>query len=135
MALSKAELELHASEYQRVMHYAREMLAAGNFRIAVEAAVGACHFVDGMMRYEKKYYGSSFDRIEGIDIVLVYAPLIFHSSSLEDLDDLLKSKKQIDKNASADLAADLVAARERMISRTSTATMANRLQPVPAIND
>jgi DNA-directed RNA polymerase subunit RPC12/RpoP len=112
---TKAELEFENQQHRSFMDDARAKLEAGAFSDAVEAALMACQYVDGMMQYDRRWGSKSdFQRIDSIALVLRYAPLIFDSGTLEQLATLLKLQRRIDKNAAADIAADLDAAKETM---------------------
>ena len=89
-------------------------MSQGAFLQALDTAIQSFDVIDAMMQFERKYEKRQFDRIEAIDIVLRYAPILFHTTSLEALNNLLKNQKRIDKNADADLAADLRCAYEKM---------------------
>lgn len=111
MAKTKAELEFDASRHHQLMAQARAALKAELFDAAVKIAVSAWQHVDGMMQYDRRWgLKSDFESIDSIEIVLRYAPLLFDRDSLDTLADLLKAQKRIDRNASADIAADLAEA-------------------------
>src|SRR5215203_3861592 len=110
----KAELEEHRAEYGARIHAAREAERSGMFRAAMEAAVSAWDYIDGMMQYERRYEQREFDSVAAIDLVLKYAPLLFQFESLEKLAALLAQYKRIEKNTAADMGAPLSAARDRM---------------------
>jgi hypothetical protein len=114
MALKKAEMESHQAEYHALISQTRLALQEGLYAKAVELASSSWDFIDGMMQYERKYEGKEFDSVEGIDIVLEFAPLLFNFQSLDKLELLLKSQRRIDKHASDDLADRLSKARTRM---------------------
>jgi hypothetical protein len=52
--------------------------------------------------------------VAAIELVLKYAPLLFHLETLTKLDTLLRTEKRIDKNASADLARSVATAMTEM---------------------
>lgn len=114
MPPTKSELEAHRFRYNALISQARAALDDGHYSKAVEIASTSWQYVDGMMQYERRYEEKEFENIEGVDIVLDYAPLLFKFEKLDELDTLLKSQRRIDKNASDDLAAKLADARSRM---------------------
>jgi hypothetical protein len=115
MAKTKAELESHCARYHQLAGQMRESHQAGDISKAVELAASAWPFIDGMMQYERRFAErEDHARIECIDYVLRYAPLMFKQTLLDDLSQLLKSQRRIDKNSSADLAGELESARVRM---------------------
>jgi hypothetical protein len=111
MAMKKADMESHRDEYYARISKARSALSQGHYHQAVQFACSSWDFVDGMMQYERKYEDREFKSIEGIDIVLDYAPLLFDVESLDGLETLLRTQRRIDRNASDDLADKLAKAR------------------------
>ena len=114
MAKLKADLESDQVRYHELMDQVRSALKGGRHDEAVRLAASSYKHIDGMMQFERKYKDTEFSNIEAIDVVLDYAPLLFHSQLLDDLENLLKSERRIDRDASDDLAGDLSKARERM---------------------
>jgi hypothetical protein len=114
MPMTKAEMEGHRNQYQTYVAQARAAEAAAMYREAVAWALSSWDHIDGMMQYDRKYQGAEPSRIDGIDIVLRYAPLLFDSDSLDKLESLLKDQRRIAKNSSADLAGNLASARKLM---------------------
>ena len=114
MALKKAELLELREKYDIAMSLAREAESHGMYAIAIDRAIEAWPFIDGMMQYCRRFEETEFKSVAAIDMVLRYAPLLFNSAALEKLGAMLKAEKRIDKNASADLAAMLTKARERL---------------------
>ena len=84
------------------------------YREAVAWALSSCDHIDGMMQFERKYAESQIANIDGIDIILRYAPVLFDSTSLDKLDSLLKGQRRIAKNSSDDLIGKLAAARNSL---------------------
>jgi len=107
MAMTKAELERHQAEYYALVTQVRSALQSRRFHLAIELAVSAWPYIDGMMQFERRYESKEFKSIEAIDVVVRLAPLLFDFQCLNKLADLLKAQRRIDKNASADLAANL----------------------------
>ena len=116
MAMKKADLAAHRAEYEARMRSARESERSGLYRAALENAVSAWDYIDGMMQYERRYEEAEFNSIPAIDLVLKYAPLLFQYEALEKLAGLLKEQKRIEKHTEADMGARLRAAAERMWS-------------------
>ena len=114
MAKSKAELESDSVQYHELIDQARSALRDGHHEEAVQIAWASCKHIDGMMQFERKYESREFSSVEAIDVLLEYAPLLFHFQVLDDLESLLKSQRRIDRDASDDLADDLSKARTRM---------------------
>ncbi len=76
--------------------------------------MSALPYVDGAMQYERKYEDAEFNSVAAIDLVLRYAPLLFHAEGLDRVALLLKQNKRIEKLTAADMAQRLAAARQRM---------------------
>jgi len=101
--MKKAEMEEHKERYHAVMAEARSALAEGLYRKAIELALSSWGYIDGMMQYERRYEDRQFNSIEGIDIVLEYAPLLLDIHSLDTMESLIKSQRRVEKNTSQDL--------------------------------
>jgi hypothetical protein len=114
MAFKKTDMEFHRGQYYALVEKARTALDEGLYMEALELAVASWEHIDGMMQYERKYEGAAFETVEGIEIVLAHAPLLFDFQALSRLELLLKSQRRIDKHASDDLAAKLAEARAVM---------------------
>src|SRR5262245_15059909 len=114
MVLKKAEMEFHRDEYYALIGSARQALQQGTHVKAIELAVSSWEYIDGMMQFERRYESKTFDSIEGIDIVLNFAPLLFDFEALDRLQLLLRTQRRIDKHASDDLADKLTQARAVM---------------------
>jgi hypothetical protein len=110
----KVELEAHRDAYEAKMEAARQAEHLGLYQHAVQLAVSAWENIDGMMQYKRKYEDAEFKSIAAIELVLRYAPLLFHFESLAKLESLLRTEKRIDKNASDDLASSVASAMTEM---------------------
>ena len=110
----KAELELEARQYHALMERARAAQRRGLYQEAIDAAFASLDFVDGMMQYERRFESRTFDSVDGIDLILEWAPLVLGYDYLDRLESLLKEKKRIQKHTSEDLGARLAEARELM---------------------
>ncbi len=114
MAMTKAEMEAHRTEYFALMGKARAAQQDGLYRKAIELALASYDHIDGMMQYERRYEEREFDSVESIDLILKYAPVLFDFPSLDALEDLLKTQRRIEKNTSDDLGERLSNARTLM---------------------
>jgi hypothetical protein len=114
MAMKKADMEHHRAEYHARMDNAKFAERRGLFRETVQLALSAWPFIDGMMQYERRYESTDFKSIPAIDLILEYAPLLFDFQCLDDLENLLKDTKRIDRNTSDSLAARLADARSNI---------------------
>jgi hypothetical protein len=104
----------------------------GRYLEAVEIAINACQYIDGMMQFERRFEDRMARRsIETIEYAFQYAPLMFDRASLDTLAELLKSQKRIDKNATADLADDLQKAVELMWDAHRLWTVLEEADDVP----
>lgn len=112
--MTKDELLAHQQKYQELWNRAQSEREAGNLQRAVDLAASAWTYIDGMMRYEEKYEEREFDSIEAIDLVLEEAPYLLDFARLDELEELLKSKRRIDNKAEADIADDLSEARKTL---------------------
>lgn len=107
-------MENHREKYRNLMRDARAAQQHGLYRDAIKQALDSWEHIDGMMQYERRYEDREFDSVEGIDMVLKYAPLLLDFHSLERLEGLLTGQRRIDRNTSDSLAEHLAKARALM---------------------
>lgn len=112
VAMKKEDMERHREQYYALMAQARAAHDEGLYHQAVELAISTWDHIDGMMQYERKYEEKVFDNVEGISMVLQYAPLLLNLESLEMLESLLKDQRRIDRNTSESVKEQLAKARE-----------------------
>ena len=112
--MKKSELESHRAEYDARMNSAQAAAASGLFRPALDAAMSAWDYIDGMMQYGRKYESKELASISAIDFVLQYAPLLLDSRCLDKLEHLLAEKKCIQRGTTEDQAACLAKSREQI---------------------
>jgi hypothetical protein len=112
--VKKSEKEAHWSKYQHLIDQARDAQRNGLYIDAVAKAHASWEHIDGMMQHEKQTLGHELRTIDGIEIVLEYAPLVLDIQKLGDLKLLLKSKRRIDKNTAIDIASELEEAFRRL---------------------
>jgi hypothetical protein len=112
--MKKAEMEHHRAEYEASMVAARLNEQNGMYFKAVELALASWDHIDGMMQYGRRYQDKEFASIQGIDMILKYAPLLLDFASLETLASLLNSCRRIEKGTSDSMGEKLAEARERM---------------------
>jgi hypothetical protein len=112
--MNKTEMELHRAAYHQHISDAKSALKQKAFREAMTSAVSSWDHLDGMMQYERKYESKESFSVEGIDLVLKYAPLLFDIESLDKLEALLKSQRRIAKHVSANLEDGVARARAAM---------------------
>jgi hypothetical protein len=132
MAKNKAELQSDAELYRRAVSAMRKAHNEGHVFEAIEIAVNACDYVDGMMQFERRFEERSERKdVETIHYVLQYAPLVFDPASLDKLTEILKSQKRIDKNTTADFAEELKQAFELMWDAHRLWTLLEQADEVP----
>ncbi|MGE3316577.1 MAG: hypothetical protein AB7O26_15785 [Planctomycetaceae bacterium] len=107
-------MENHRANYHERIVMSRDAEREARYGEAVHLAKSAWKYIDGMMRYERKYLQQEFDSIDAIDIVLQYAPVVFDHESLFELDAFLKKNERIAKQVALDLDAELRAAHRLM---------------------
>lgn len=112
--MSKAELHAAQRTYDALVAEARDAERRSRYSDALQIARNAWNHLDEMMRFERRYEEKQFNRLPCIDIVLRLAPMMLNSAILDELSELLRKKKTIDKHASADLAAELAEAQRRL---------------------
>jgi predicted Zn-ribbon and HTH transcriptional regulator len=110
--VAKAELKAAQDAYDQLLQRAQRDESLGRYATAVTHAVEAWEYVDGMMKYERRFEDAEFKSLPCIDLVLRYAPLLFDVSSLDRLGELLKKHRSVEKHTTDDLEARLTKARE-----------------------
>ncbi|QDV91048.1 hypothetical protein RAS2_21370 [Phycisphaerae bacterium RAS2] len=103
MAKSKIELEGDCEKYYQHLAESRAAQESGDYLLALECAAKCLDFVDGMMRFERKYEEKEFRSVTAIDFILRIAPLFLCKQLLLQIEALLKSQRLIEKNTSQDL--------------------------------
>jgi hypothetical protein len=116
MGITKAELDAHRTEYYALVAKARAAERQGLYREALELASSSCEHIDGMIQFERKYQDKETVELDGIDMVLKYAPFLFDVQSLNSLASLLKSQPRIERSASDDISEKLSKARTLMFA-------------------
>jgi len=114
MAMKKAEMEDHHTQYRERVGRAWSAAREGRYEEAVEQALSSWDFVDGMMQFERRYMGAELVPVDGIYLVLKFAPLLFDFESLDQLEVLLKRQRRIEKNSPDSIADQISKARSRM---------------------
>jgi hypothetical protein len=112
--MTKAEMEAHRDAYYQHLSDAKSALERKAVPDAISLAISSWDHIDGMMQYERKYESKESFDVEGIDLVLNYAPLLFDLSSLERLEALVKNQRRIAKLVNHDLDASIARARARI---------------------
>ncbi|GEM_PF-2487735 len=112
MAMKKADMEQCSVEYNGRMQAAQNAVSNGLFKSAVNLALEACPYIDGMMQYARKYEAQEFDSVSAFDLVLAYAPLLLDSKSLTKIAEVLDEYRRIERNTGDDLGEMLRAAHD-----------------------
>jgi hypothetical protein len=105
--MAKAELEAAKVAYDQCLSRAQHAETSRRYVEAIAHAVGAWEHVDGMMRFERKYEQAAFTSLPCVELVLKYAPLVFHVASLDQLDSLLREKRSVERHTSDDIGTKL----------------------------
>lgn len=101
--MKKAELRAHNEMYQRLLSEAKAAVLGRSFQRGIERAASAWNHVDEMMQFQRKYQKHEFVPLECVDIVLRYAPLLLEIDYLNRLEELLKTKRRVERNSTENL--------------------------------
>jgi hypothetical protein len=112
MAMTKAEMKAHHSEYHACLSLARQAEEEKDFQKALDWAVSSWDHIDGMLRFERKYQGAESCHIIGLLIAFRLAPLLLDADLLNAVESLMKKGKRIAKASNDNLTAELVKARQ-----------------------
>jgi hypothetical protein len=96
------------------MEAARRADKQGLYRVAIDAAMEALPFIDGMMQYAQKYLSEDVATIGAIEMVVYYSPLLLDSQTLDSLESLLETRRRIERNSAEDLGEKVEKARGRI---------------------
>lgn len=109
--MNKADMEYHHGEYIALISRARCEQEQGRHAEALHAAITSWPHIDGHMQFERRYGQGDVRRVDGLELVLDLAPLLFDFESLEKLDSFLKSQRRIERNTSNDWSSRIMNAR------------------------
>jgi hypothetical protein len=112
--MTKAEMEQHWRQYSGLVEQARSAEQRVEIVRAIEIAEASWDYIDGMLRHVAKQDGKADHELDGITLVLQYAPVLFNHHVLDRLEQFLAGKRRITKWASSDLDEGLVEARAFM---------------------
>jgi hypothetical protein len=112
--LKKVELEAHSTAYLHGLTAAKAFQQNGLYKLALNAAVATWDHIDGMLQYDARFASNSVTRIEAIDLVLNYAPLLLDYKRITTLEAFCKSCRRLTKNDAFDVENQIVDARTRL---------------------
>jgi hypothetical protein len=104
-------MEEEWSKYREIISAATASEQQELYQNAIALAKSSWPHIDGMMQFERKRLGHEWVRVEGIELVLKYAPLFFDFESLDAIETLLKAERRIAKNSVGNLSNGVAAAR------------------------
>src|SRR5947209_3590192 len=112
--MTKVEMEHHWRRYADLIEQARSAETRIEIHRVVEIAETSWEYIDGTLRYLAKQGGRTDRQLEGITLVLRYAPVLLNHHALDRLEQFLVGKRRITKSGSLDLDDALVEARAFM---------------------
>ena len=112
--MKKAEMKQHFRRYGLLVNQAREARKRGDITYTVELAVASWEYIDGMLRHLSQQVPRKDANLDGIVLVLRYAPLLFDHELLGRLGQFLKATRRIAKWSSSNFNDDLSHARNLM---------------------
>lgn len=124
--MSKAQLESGKLDYHAHLEQSREFIQTCDIADAIREALLACRYAEAMMQFEAKYEEREFDSIESFDIVFQYAPVMLDKVAIDELADLLKVRKRIERDTAADMGQRLQGARSSLKSAYSCLAAAEK---------
>jgi hypothetical protein len=113
--VSKAELLEATQRYNETIEQMNDARSRGDWHRAVALSKRAWEWLDQSMKYGAKYEEREYKSAPCIDLALRFAPLTLDHQTLDELGQLLKARKSIDRLASDDLAARLTEAKVRLM--------------------
>lgn len=110
--MTKSELEQTWREYSTLITQALEAEKRLEILSVIKFAESSWPHIDGMLRHVSKQTGQPVHALEGIALVLRYAPAVFNDEVLTRLEQFLIGKRRITKSAASDLKDDLARSRD-----------------------
>lgn len=112
--MNKAEMEEHWRRYLSLVEQAQSAEKQRSFVRVIELARASWDHIDGMLRHQRNNPAFGVRNLDGIELVLRYAPLVFDEGMLNQAEEFLKSKRRVAKESPVDLVAAIESARERL---------------------
>lgn len=109
--MNKAEMAYHQANYNALVSKAGHAQQHGQYAEALDVSISSWAHIDGMIQFERRFGEGAVSRIEGLELVLELAPLLFDFESLDKLDSFLTSNRRVERNASIDWHGRLAKAR------------------------
>ena len=103
-------MEEHWRQYATFMKQSHDAEKQVDFSHVVRHAEASWEHIDGMLRHANQHDGQSENELDGIALVLRYAPVLFDYEVLGRLEQFLAGKRRITKSSSSDLNGDLAEA-------------------------
>jgi hypothetical protein len=113
--MTKAEMEAHWQQYSASIDRAQRALTERLFWRVLELSSESWQHIDGMLRHLQNGDGRPSSTIEGISLVLRYAPVLLDFDRLNQLEEFLSGRRRIIKAWPGDIFHDLTHARLRMM--------------------
>lgn len=104
-------MEYHHGEYNALISKARRAYQQWHYAEALHAAITSWPHIDGYMQFERRYGQGDVRRVDGLELALDLAPLLFDFESLDKLNSFLKSQRRIERNACNDWSSRITNAR------------------------
>ena len=105
--MTKAEMQEHWRRYTAFIRQARDAEKQVDFSHVLGHAEASWVHIDGMLRHASKEHGATELELDGIVLVLQYAPVLFDYEVLGRLEQFLAGKRRITKSSTSDLIDDL----------------------------
>ena len=100
--------ELHANSYSECYSHLERAFQEGDYDAAVESAVHSFEHIPQMLTYlGRRLGGEPLPRVETIDFLLRYCPILLHDAGLELLGEFLRSKRAVVKKLPCDILQEL----------------------------
>jgi len=123
--VKKSEAEAHFKRYVAIIQTAETHLAAGRILAGFNEARRALEFVPGMVQHESKVRENSLKSIAAIEIVCRIAAVFLAFEAIDEVEELLKKKRTLDRDTDRDMGDVVALGRERM---TDAYAILNKLE-------
>lgn len=128
---SKAELQ--AGYYSDCYSHLEQSFQKADYDAAVESAVRSFEHIPQMLTYlSRRLGGEPLPRVETIDFLLRYCPILLHAEGLESLGEFLRSKRAVARKLPYDVQQEFQQANVRLLRSFRIWNVLQAKSPMPS---
>lgn len=112
--MTTSQNEQHWLEYAAAIDAAQQAERQRQYARVVELAAESWDYIEGMLQHTRSEAMTAGVELDGILLVLLYAPLVFDVETLDRLEEWLEANRRVVKHSTTDLFEGVVQARDTM---------------------